>query len=263
MESSASRLEAQARGWKTLRGLHPRPVDLARIGLIRERSPSELACAGVLEALLPRLGLNDEGLDEFPPELHPFCGQGLRIWQYPTQFGRYLAHVAALGVRSYVEIGVRHGGSFIATVEVLERFRPLDYALAVDIIPCPALAEYAGINDRARYVWLNTQTAPFGELLARLPTVDLAFVDSHHEEAQCRREVAILAEHANMIALHDISNAACPGVAQVWGELKGSRDFACFEYTDRYAGLGPAMGIGLAVKAHRLTQQTDRAPGPR
>ena len=152
-----------------------------------------------LELLLPQLGLNDEGLDEFPPELHPFCGQGLRVWQYPSQFAGYLAQIVSLGVRSYVELGIRHGGSFVTTVEVLERFRRLDYAVAVDVIPCPAMAQYAAINPRIEFACMNTQAAGFAALLARLRPIDLIFIDSHHEEDQCRREVAAVrdcAEHA-------------------------------------------------------------------
>jgi cephalosporin hydroxylase len=235
-----------------LRGLHPEPINLSRIALIRDRAPSYLAQSENLERLLPDLGLNDEGLDEFPAELHCYCGQGLRVWQYPTQFGKYLAKVASLGVRSYLELGVRHGGSFVTTVEVLDRFLPLDYALAVDIIPCPAMAAYASINPRTKFICLNTQTAEFAALLEQVHSVDLVFIDSHHDESQCRREIEAVAAIANMIALHDISNVGCPGIGKVWDDLKGSGQFACFEYTDQYPGLGPYMGIGLAIKKERL-----------
>jgi hypothetical protein len=235
-----------------LRGLHPAPIDLARIALIRDRAPSYLSRPDNLEQLLPQLGLNDEGLDEFPPELHPFCGHGLRVWQYPTQFAKYLATIVALGVRSYVEIGIRHGGSFVTTVELLERFHRLDYAVAVDIIPCPTMAQYAGINPRIEFACINTQTAEFAALLARLHPIDLVFIDSHHEEEQCRREVGAIRSHANILALHDISNIGCPGIGKVWREIKASGEFACFDYTDQYAGMGPYMGIGLAVKKERL-----------
>jgi cephalosporin hydroxylase len=258
MGSNTSSLSAQAQGWRMLRGLHPEPINLARIALIRERSPSYLSRPDNLERLLPKLGLNDEGLDEFPPELHRYCGQGLRVWQFPSQFGKYLAKVASLGVSSYVELGVRHGGSFVTTVEVLDRFRPLDYAVAVDIIPCPAMTGYASINPRIEFVRLNTQAAEFAALLERLRSIDLVFIDSHHEESQCRREIEAVADCANMIALHDISNIGCPGIGTVWDEVKASDEFACFEYTDQYPGMGPYMGIGLAVKKERLSMAEAR-----
>ena len=250
-----SRFDAQLRGWRTLTTLHPLPIDLARIALIREKTAAELARADVIERLLPQLGLNDEALDEFPDELRPYCGQGLRVWQYPTQFGKYLAQLAGLGVRSYLELGVRHGGSFVTTVEVLERHRHLDYAIAVDIIACPAMAEYAKLNPRIEFCRLNTQSAEFAALLRRLHSIDLVFIDSHHEERQCRQEIAAVREVANIIAMHDISNVGCPGVAAVWEEVKASGEYTCFEYTDQYAGMGPYMGIGLAVKNERLARR--------
>ena len=245
-----------------LSGLHPAPIDLGRIALIRECAPSYLSRPENLERLLPQLGLNDEGQDEFPPELRPYCGQGLRVWQFPAQFARYLAQIVALGVRSYVELGIRHGGSFVTTVEVLERFRRLDYAVAVDIIPCPAMAQYAAINPRVEFACINTQAPEFAALLARLHAIDLIFIDSHHEEDQCRREVAAVLECAGMVALHDISNVGCPGIGKVWQEIKASGDFACFEYTDQYSGLGPYMGIGLAVKKERLAAADGPGSGP-
>jgi hypothetical protein len=252
MVSGPSRLDAQARGWKTLRGLHPIPIDLDRLQLIRERLPSELSQCDALEELVLRLGLNDEGLDEYPPQLHPFCGHGLRIWQYPKQFARYLANVTSLGVRSYLEVGVRHGGSFVATVELLQRFGALDHAVAVDIIACPALDTYARSNACVRCAWLNTQSAAFEELLDGLGNTDLVFIDSHHEEAQCRLEIAVLAARANILALHDVSNVRCPGVAKVWNEIKEDSRFQCFEYAEQYGQLGPYMGIGLAVRKDRM-----------
>jgi hypothetical protein len=111
-----------------------------------------------------------QGWRESPPELHPFSGQGLRVWQYPSQFSKYLAKVAMLDVGSYMELGVRHGGSFVATVEVLERVEQLDFAVAVDIIPCPAINEYATMNPRIEFACLNTQSAAFAALLARACT---------------------------------------------------------------------------------------------
>src|SRR5438552_14457625 len=119
--------KAQWSGWRTLRGLRPRAIDLERTTWIRDAPLQDLAQADKLEKLLLDLGLNDEGMDEFPSVLHPFCGLGLRIWQYPSQFSKYLVQLSGLQVRSYLEIGVRHGGSFVATVELLNRFFPLEF----------------------------------------------------------------------------------------------------------------------------------------
>jgi cephalosporin hydroxylase len=249
--SDRDSVRAQLRGWATLRALHPAPIDLSRVSLAREALPEQLTTPEGTAQLVLDLGLNDEGVREFPDHLHAQFG-GLRIWQYPEQFGPYLHHVGRLGVRSYLEVGVRHGGSFVATVEYLQRWSPMNLAVAVDIIPAPALAAYAEENAHVRLAWLDSRSEAFRALLSERGPFDLVFVDSHHEEEQCRAEVTLLAQHARMIALHDITNVGCPGVGRVWRELADSPDYRCTEFTYQYPGMGPFMGIGLAVKrTHR------------
>jgi len=244
---------AQKRSWQILKSLNPVAMDLDRIHFIRSRSPESLTRSEDLEALLLELGLNDEGLNEFPAHLHPFCGAGFRIWQYPTQFSKYLAQLTAINVQSYLELGVRHGGSFVATVEILERFHLLDFAIGVDVIPTPSMAHYTKMNPRSAFVCLNTQSNDFNTLIDRLGEIDLVFIDSHHEEAQCRAEFEVVRGSANIVAFHDICNLNCPGIAQVWSEVKATGEYICFEYAEQYSGLGPCMGIGLAVRTERMT----------
>jgi len=240
-------VQAQLRGWATLRALHPAAIDLSRVALVRQADRERLATPEGAAQLVIDMGLNDEGIREFPQHLHAHFG-GLRVWQYPVQFGPYLHHLARLGVRSYLEVGVRHGGSFVATVEYLQRWSTIALAVAVDIIPAPALAAYAEDNPNVRLAWLDSRSESFRSLLSAQGTFDLVFVDSHHEEEQCRAEVTLLARHARMIALHDITNVGCPGVGRVWRELSDSPAWSCLEFTSQYPGMGPFMGIGLAVK---------------
>lgn len=83
------KLTTVEKGWKKLKKLGTIPIELDRIHLIRDRSLQELSDPQQLELLILDLGLNDEGLEEFPEHLYPYCGQGLRIWQYPIQFSQY------------------------------------------------------------------------------------------------------------------------------------------------------------------------------
>src|SRR5690349_11748985 len=89
MSERAPSLDAQKKGWSGLRRLHPSPIDLQRVALIREMDQQQLSRPENIEALLLQLGLNDEAMHEIPESLHPYCGQGLRIWQYPNQYSRY------------------------------------------------------------------------------------------------------------------------------------------------------------------------------
>jgi hypothetical protein len=111
------------------------------IRLLRDASRCELRDARFLEReLLLMAGLNNEIPREFPSELYPFCGYGIRSWQYPPQFSRYLVFLSERNLRSYVEIGCRFGGTFIICVEYLRRFSDLSFACALDVEPswsCP------------------------------------------------------------------------------------------------------------------------------
>jgi len=230
-----------------LRTLRPSPIDLGRLALVRDADPMQLRTPSGATKLVMDLGLNDEGLSELPEFLHHYCG-GLRIWQNPMQFGRYLSYLAGLRVRSYLEVGVRHGGSFVATIEYLRRLNGLELALGVDIIRAPALETYAQGNPRVHLAWVDSTTPQFVEILNNLGPFDLAFIDSHHEEDQCRREVELLSEWARMIALHDITNVGCPAIGRLWAELAASPDWECVEFAEQFEGLGPFMGIGLATR---------------
>ena len=238
--------------WALLKGLHPQQIALARVDMIRQLDREFFENPNNLIDLLPKLGLNDEGLDEFPKTLHDYCGSGLRIWQYPVQFAPYLTLLTQLNIRSYLELGIRHGGSYVVTVEVLERFMPLEFSIGVDIIPCMSMAVYQNMNPRSRFVCMNSQSAEFLEFVKSLPFLDLVFIDSHHEENQCRSEFELFSQYAQMIAFHDISNKGCAGIAIVWQEIKALAGWTCFEFTEQYEGLGSFMGIGLAIKNSRL-----------
>lgn len=241
----------QITGWTLLKGLHPRAIDLGRIDMIRQSSIATLTTRDSLENLVANLGLNDEALSELPAELHRFCGAGLRIWQYPHQFARFLIELSSLNVTSYLEIGIRHGGSFVAITEYLERFAPLRFSVGVDVIPCPAMAGYQALNPKAQFWCMNSRGADFAGRLDSLGRIDLVFIDSHHEEEQCRAELELLVERANILAFHDIANVGCPGVRQVWSELVARGTHRCVELVDQYPGLGPYMGIGLAISNSR------------
>ena len=245
--------QALQKTWRLLKGLHPQHLDLSKIELIVQSDIDTLKDNDSLIDIILNLGLNDEGLDEFPKHLHQYCGQGLRIWQYPNQFAPYLAFLTQLNISSYLELGIRHGGSYITTVEILNRFKTLDYSIAVDIIPCSAMIDYQMINPNSRFICMNSQSTEFLNIIKDLSSIDLVFIDSHHEEQQGWNEFLMLSQYANMIALHDITNDGCLGIAKVWQKIKRLPDWTCFEFTEQYLEQGSFMGIGLAIKNHRLT----------
>lgn len=233
--------------WKQLKRLHTLPIDLSRVNLIRNKDLKKLLDVTQMINLVAELGLNDEAISEFPLNMRPFCGQGLRIWQYPIQFGKYLIDLSQFNIRSYMEIGVRHGGSFVATVEYLQRFNPIHYAIAVDIIPCPSLEEYRHLQPATEFIQINSLSKEFEHMVAHQDPIDLVFIDSFQDENQYISEFQVIKSKAKHIAFHDIANIDHPGVQNFWRNLKASGEYNCREYIDQYPNITNSyMGIGLA-----------------
>jgi hypothetical protein len=227
-----------------------RVIDLSGARVLREAPADALRDPRRLAELLAAGGLNDEHLEQFPAHLHPYCGQGLRLWQLPDQFAPYLIEVGRHGVRRYIEIGVRHGGSFTVTVEYLSRVGELDEAVAVDIDPVPALLPYPLDQPSVRLMQADTLSDRFAAWVQRQPGFDLAFIDGLHSYEGCRHDFETLRPQARMIALHDISNHIEPEVGRVWADIRReyADEYAFHEFTVQPHPSGPPdMGIGLAI----------------
>lgn len=242
-------------------------IDLSRVSLIREKDKAFLMDAGKLEnELLPQLGLNNELLYQLPEMLYPFTGQGLLHWQYPNQFSRYLALLSRLRIASYLEIGVRHGGTFVITTEYLQKFHTIDKAVGVDLGYSPSAAAYRKLNNRATFFQADTQTERFHDLLKRESYFDLVLIDGNHEEAECRNDYQAVKDRAGIVVLHDIVSAVCPGVEKLWHEIKTQcGEYICYEFTDQYESVTKRtgksfFGIGVAIKKQYLAQKAIHLP---
>ncbi len=197
------------------------------------------------------LGLNDEILGEQPPELAPYFGGGLglRIWQYPTQFAPYMAAFsgcAQTSISSYLEIGCRHGGTFIAHAEALRRTNPqFTHATAVDLIsPGPILSAYISSDPRLTFVQGDSRHLSFAPH-------DLVFIDGDHSFTGVATDAEKVNNTAKFLVFHDISNIACPGVGAYWADFKQragcTHSFA--EFTQQYTTVGATyLGIGVAAR---------------
>lgn len=218
---------------------------------LRTASLAELRDERLLrDELLPCLGLNGENLWEFPEALYPWCGKGVRSWQYPAQFARYLAFLSGRDIRSYLEIGCRFGGTFIIVVEYLRRFADLRRAVALDIEPTGIMAAYAAATEGVEYQ-IADSTSP--EMVARLGAADwdLAFIDGDHSYEGCRRDYETVRQRARLVALHDIASAACPGVFRTWQEIRrvmpARRTFEAIEQYREVFARQRATYLGIGV----------------
>ncbi|HVZ08748.1 class I SAM-dependent methyltransferase [Rhodopila sp.] len=229
----------------------PRCADMPQaVHTIRTVPLDNLRDAGWLEScLLPFLGLNDEMLHEFPRDLYPWCGHGLKSWQYPIQFSHYLVHLSTLGIATYAEVGCRHGGTFIITVEYLKRFGDLRRAAAIDLQDSATLRDYAALQD-FDYLVDSSQSPP---VLAYLNETmwDLVLIDGDHSLSGCLHDYAAVKNTARRIALHDIGNDACGGVVQVWKLIEGVMPAnRLFTRLDQYSDVNDRTGrqfLGLGI----------------
>lgn len=233
-------------------------INLSFVNLIREKSLDYLSNSQLLELeLLLQLGLNKEKIFQyqFPQELDNFCGYGLFCWQYPNQFSKYLVQLSKFKIESYLEIGVRHGGTFVITVEYLERFQPLKKAIGIDICYCPSLVEYKKINPKIDFLQIDSTSDKFKKFIQESEGFDLVLIDGDHDEILCRNDFKTVKDKANIIVFHDIVNVECPGVVKVWNEVKEkyAEKYKFFEYTDQYKSVYQRtqqkfLGIGMAVR---------------
>jgi hypothetical protein len=221
------------------------------ISLLRSASLRELRNEAFLrEEFLLTLGLNAEPLLEFPRQLHRWCGCGIRSWQYPVQFASYLTYLAEKDIRSYVEIGVRFGGTFIIIVEYMRRFCDLYRACALDMEPTSIMETYARQTAGVEYK-IGNSLEP--ELRAFLGSAawDLALIDGNHSYEGCSTDFKSIRHRSKLIALHDISSGVCPGVRRMWEEIKNIVPASrLFEATDQYKEVrertnATYLGIGV------------------
>ncbi len=202
------------------------------------------------EEFLLALGLNGEILNEFPEQLYPWCGRGIRSWQYPIQFAKYLTYLSEQGVRSYVEIGCRYGGTFIIVVEYLRRFSDLYLAVAMDVERAAIMSAYAASTIGVDYTIADSRRPETVAYLGSLAW-DLAFIDGDHSYEGCCSDFEAVKERSTLVGLHDIASSACPGVVRAWQEIRrvmpASRRF---EAVDQYRDVRDRtqktfLGIGV------------------
>ena len=251
----AAQMLVEKEGFAPARELDAAPLELLRTADLEAlRDPARLETE-----ILPALGLNDEELDEFPRELYEHTGKGLRHWQYPNQFAPYLTTLSRLPISSYLEVGVRHGGTFLITIEYLSRFTTLRKAIAMDVVDSPWLRAQLEGRPGTRMVVGDSQIPQFGWFVEREGPFDLALVDAAHHEETAQRDLEAVRPHANVVVMHDIVSQACPGVGTVWerfrAEEAGAWEF--HEFTDQYDDVlermgGRYLGIGLAIRKERV-----------
>jgi len=220
---------------------------------VRQLTDAQTCDARYLEEhLIPKLGLNNEMLQEQPQHLSEHYGKGLHIWQYPNQLGPFLAWLANHGssIGRYLEIGARWGGTFIVISEFLRRINPrFSKSIAVDPIrPSRLLKRYLEVG-RCEYLQCCSTDKEFEEALAR-ERPDFVFIDGDHTLNVVMHDYDLCSNVSKYLAFHDIASDGCSDTTLLWAFLKKHCAlYKCAEFTRQYDSVkGSFMGIGVMVR---------------
>lgn len=197
------------------------------------------------EYFLPSLGFNNEFLHEFPSHLYSHCGFGLKSRQYPNQFSKYLVWLSKQNINSYLEIGCRHGGTFIITLEYLQRFskEPIQ-GLGIDPVLSHVMKHYVRLNPNVTYLNISSQHSNFNDIIAR-ENFDLVLIDGDHRYEDVLYDFNLVQRSARLIALHNIASDVCPGVVYLWNQIK--HNYAkSIEFVEQYDSV-PRNYLGIGV----------------
>lgn len=222
------------------------------IEAIRRLDRRHIIDAEFLErTFIPSLGLNNEMLNEQPPELGAYFGKGLHLWQYPNQLSKYLVWLSynARSTKRYMEVGCRWGGTFILITEWLKKIgAPLEMAIAVDPIdPSPFIRKYVEVSDIPVHYLRDLSTSARVKDYYDSARPDMVFIDGDHSIEGVMLDHLLVRKAASIIVHHDIMSQACPGTTLFWKYVRSAEDsFDAFEFVDQYPSVGGSyLGIGV------------------
>ena len=195
-----------------------------------------------LEDLLPSLGMNGENVHEMPTHLSQHYNVGLKFWQYPNQFSKYLKLLSKFKISSYLEIGCRWGGTFVITNEILKLKNKNVKAFACDLIDkSNILNEYSNHSD-FKFIQINSMHLDKENIQDQ---VDLILIDGDHSYDGVKIDFERSLQYSpKYVVFHDIASDACQGVVMFWNEIKNNYKY--HEFVEQYDSVsGSYLGIGV------------------
>lgn len=209
-----------------------------------------------IEEVLPTFGMNDECPFEISKTFQPYMGWGIKFWQYPSQFSKLLCELKNKDISSYLELGVRWGGTFIILNELLLKYNPLLESRAMDIIPASDILDvYQNKFVKKNFIYhqMDTHDKFLFSVVENYDTsyninkkIDLIFIDACHAYQCVLKDYhTSLMLGAKYIIFHDIVNMSTAGTIKAWKEIKRNHK-KTYEFTDQYPDVdGKFLGIGL------------------
>jgi hypothetical protein len=218
-----------------------------------------------IENILPTFGMNNEQLFEMPKEFEPYSGWGIKFWQYPNQLSKLIIYLRDKEINSYLEIGVRWGGTFIILNEVFKLSNPHLESYANDLIEASEILDiYQNkfTNNQFKYLQMASNDVYLFYTLGPMifkpqPNIDCVLVDGCHTYWCVKEDYQrALNMGAKYIIFHDIVSQSSSPCKIIWNDIK-KKHRKTYEFVDQYDSVrGTYLGIGVV----EITKDDDVFP---
>jgi len=152
----------------------------------------------------------------------------LEIQQVPEEYVEYLWFLKNANIRKYLNIGIGKGGSFMLETYIQPN---LELSVAVDNSSYWHMDQTLSILEKISWVQSNSNCiVEFydSDSVAWLKSnshlkFDAIFIDGDHSYIGLKNDYINslpLLNDGGYIIFHDINSHACPGVIQIWNEVK-------------------------------------------
>jgi hypothetical protein len=172
---------------------------------------------------------------------------GLEIQQIPEEYINYLWFLKTNKFKNYLNIGIGKGGSFLVETFIQEN---LESSTAVDNSSYWHQNQKQSITEKIEWLENNTSISvkfydtDSKEWLKQCDKkFDIIFIDGDHSYEGVKEDYINslpLLEDNGYLIFHDIVSIGCPGVVQLWDEIKHSE---CLEFVNKNT-----CGIGIWKK---------------
>lgn len=162
----------------------------------------------------------------------------LGVYQTPVQFAQLLdwlyGNMMKDEVKSYCEIGIFRGGTFLFMKHLLQSINKIVKLTAID--PTDHIHQDA-LPEIEPFLIKGTTDDVKGNVY------DIVFIDGDHSYEWCKRDFENVGKFAKICIFHDIFEPTCPGVQKFWEEIKQTKNHVEFIETLGYHGFHQGIGI--------------------